>query len=123
MESKLAHRDDLPMDVVAQLEAKMAELYPGYKVVFAGDAPAHKQPDMADFLKAIEERAERSLAEGICIDCGAKMPNYHPDQPDWIHAQGWHYFTQTGTEQFMGWQCEKCDAADKDGTPRTVKLD
>lgn len=123
MDNKLAHRDDLPMELVKELQEKMAELYPGLKVVFAGDAPADQQPDMTEFFKAVEIRAARSFADGTCIDCNALMVNYDPDNDDWKPDEGWGKFTRMGTEEFMGWQCGKCGDADDDGIPRPVNID
>lgn len=123
MDNKLAHRDDLPYDAVKELEDKMAELFPGYKVMFAGDAPADQQPDMTELFKAIEKRAARSFSDGICVDCGSQMPHYDPDNPDWKPWHGWAKFTSVGTEEFMGWQCPACGDAEEDGKPRPVNID
>ncbi len=124
MDNKLAHRDDLPMEVVSQIQEQMNELFTGYKVVFAGDAPANQQPDLTSFFAALEKRAAMSFADGTCIDCGAKMPDYDPDNDDWQPMKGWGKFTRVGSEEeFMGWQCFACSQADEKGIPRPVNLD
>lgn len=123
MDNKLAHRDDLPMEVVAELEKQIGELYPGLKVVFAGDAPAQDQPDMAKLLEALDKKAARSFSDGSCIDCGAIMPHYNPDDSDWVPAKGWGSFGRVGTNEFMGWQCPKCDYEESDCIPRPINLD
>ncbi len=123
MDNKLAHRDDLPYEVVAEMQEKMQKLFPGFKVVFAGDAPAQDQPDMTQFFTALEKRAARSFADGTCIDCNALMPYYEPDNPDWVPQDGWGRFTRVGTDEFMGYICPKCDHEDNKGIPRPVNID
>lgn len=117
-----AHRDDLPMDVVEDLEKKLQELYPGYKVVFAGDQPGGPPLELNDAYKAFQKMADKSLLNGTCIDCGKQMPDYDPQREDWDKAPGWSYYTNTGNGEFMGWQCPECDAEEQDGQPRQINL-
>lgn len=109
---KLPHRDDVPMDVVAQMEAAIRAHHPDAEIVFAGDSSkpeiiAHAKMLMAEAAK----KGEESLEHGTCIDCGAQMPGYEAmGTDDWKPAKGWRHFT--AGESFMGWQCPDCDAKD-----------
>lgn len=114
------HRDDVDNELVAEIEKTFAELYPGYKVVFAGDEPGGASPRTEALLAALQDKANRSLAEGTCIDCGAKMPDYRPTDDDWDAPDGWGYFSNG--DDFGGWQCPKCDREEQDGLPRPLKL-
>lgn len=109
------HRDDLDMDVVAEIEAQFKETMPGYKVVFAGD---HPETELPEGLKKLQEAMEHALANGLCFDCGIKMPNW-PDGPesmpdDWRPADGWRWFTDAATKEVVQWQCPECDAKEQD---------
>lgn len=126
LNDRLLHRDDLPFEVVEELEKQLAEKYPDRKIVFAGDAPEGSLPP--EFTGAVEKTMQRfaeSVAGGLCIDCGAAMPNYPEMQTimddgfpeDWQPADGWYHF-EDARGAIMGWQCPACDAAedeDEDG--------
>lgn len=112
-EPKLVHRDDMDMDVAEEMVARMQEMFPGFKVVFAGD-----QPDLPDEVKQaaidLEAHMKEARESGKCIDCGAQMPNFPPtgDIDKWEPPEGWRFFT--GPEgRLQAWQCPACDAAEE----------
>src|SRR5436309_6376234 len=94
-ESKLLHRDDLPMDVVEEIEAAFAKLHPGCKITFAGDHPGELPQELKEGLEEFERKMRSSLMEGRCTDCGIQMENWAgADMPDdWQPAKGWKFFT------------------------------
>jgi len=63
-ESKLIHRDDVPMDVAEELVTKLKELHPGMKVVFVGDVPTDEQ----DNNKGVETAKvlSKAMKNGVC---------------------------------------------------------
>jgi hypothetical protein len=111
---KHAHRDDLPPELLQTLEAA----FPGMQVVCAGDMPTNASGElperMKEMLAAIEASHQKSIAYGLCIDCGSEMPGYNIDDDDWQPAEGWRHFTQgEGDEtEIVAWQCPACDAAE-----------
>lgn len=114
MPDNLVHRDDVPPEALQQLQ----EQYPDFKIVCAGDQPEGSLPeDLQAAIKELEARHRKSLDEGSCIDCGAKMPNYPPttdaEWDAWELPEGWRYFSDSyGPTAF---QCPACDAKDGDG--------
>lgn len=111
-EPNLIHRDDLDMEVVEGVTAKLQEMFPGMKVVFAGD-----EPDIPEDVKRaaleIEAHMHKTLMEGQCTDCGKQMPNFPPDSDDWEPAEGWCCFSGPDGE-IAAWQCPECDVAEDD---------
>lgn len=108
-----AHRDDVDPDVLKGLEDK----FPGMKILCIGDYPPETIPDeVKRVLKTLQEKHERSLALGVCIDCGKQMPNYPTPESgvseEWEPSDGWTFFSQGEgeNEQIVCWQCPKCDA-------------
>ena len=104
---KPIHRDDLPFEVVEQIEQALKEAHPDKKLVFAGDTG---DPDDIAEAERIHiqfaERGRKSFQEGFCVDCGTTMPNYN-NAP----AEGWaHLEDQEGV--FMGWVCPSCHNSD-----------
>lgn len=115
--SDLIHRDDIPMDVVAEIEKQFAESHPGMKVVFAGDHAGELPPEMAAVMAEIEDRQMAMLAGGLCMDCGAAMPNWADfEKEDWRPSPGWKHFTSGEGEssELVGFQCPACDAKESE---------
>lgn len=106
------HRDDIDASDMAEIEKLLAEQYPGMKIVCAGDAPGELPPDVAAMMQQVERAHMESLANGTCIDCGAKMPDYDIERGDWNPPEGWAWFYEHGTKNIAAWQCPACDAKD-----------
>lgn len=106
------HRDDIPMDVMEQIESQLHGLFPGFKVVCAGDIPSDELPaELGELHKAFVE----SIVNGLCIDCGEKMPNYDPDNEDWQPEDGWQVLADMN-DQPQCWQCPNCDAKENESS-------
>ncbi len=113
----MTHRDDLSPELLQNLE----ELFPGMKIVCAGDLPDDKLPaEVLEQLAKIKENNLQSMAKGLCIDCGAKMPGYpelgEETPNDWSPAPGWTWFEEDG--EMCAWQCPACNKAE---TPKTTE--
>lgn len=108
----LVHRDDIPMDVMQAFEAHIAEKFPGFSVVCAGDIADRLPPELLEKLQQFEEKKLKSLVHGDCLWCGAHMPNYPDDASDfpegWSPAEGWGLMKDQNDEP-MGWECPDCD--------------
>jgi hypothetical protein len=110
-EEKLIHRDDMDYEDVAAIEAQFSELFPGMKVVFAGDNPAGLPPEIAEQMAALRLKMDHDLFHGLCRDCGAVMPNFTDvGREDWSLADGWRWFSDQATGEIAQWQCPECDA-------------
>jgi len=111
--ARLAHRDDMPYEVVEAMERVLAEQFPGMKLTFAGDVPGGPPPEILAKIARVEARLQRLLREGRCIECGVQMPD-PPSKDmseDWRPADGWCWFTNE-EDQVAAWQCPQCDADD-----------
>jgi hypothetical protein len=117
--SEPLHRDDVDLETVQHLEELFAKLYPGHKIVFAGD---HPDDENNQAIAEINAAFERSLVTGTCVDCGAQMPDYHPEQEHWQPATGWRNFRNIKTGEIEAWQCPACDQQEQDGEPRPFPL-
>lgn len=107
------HRDDLPMELVEQLEKELAEKFPGVKLVCVGDVPGEMPPEIQALIDEANQKQYESLCHGTCFDCGAKMPDY-PDNfqeipDDWRPPAGWKVLTEVGSGAPAGWICPPCD--------------
>jgi len=110
---KFLHRDDLPMDVVAEIEKRLSEEVPGIKVIFAGDHENNLSPELLEAAKAFEREHERLFCEGRCLDCQVQMDNWSDvDKEEWQPPAGWRHFKNGDGEDadICGWQCPACDA-------------
>lgn len=105
------HRDDLPMELVSEIEKHFAETHPGMKVVFAGDAPGGVPDHVKNAIDALERRSVESLALGKCFYCGKQMEDYpEEDFPDeWQPPEGWGLVSDIATHKPAGWECPDCD--------------
>ena len=112
----LIHRDDIDMNQVENLEEFFAEKFPDMKIVFAGDQPEDELPErMKEQLILLQEKHDKSLCNGTCIDCNKEMENWPPPEDDkeldnWAPSEGWNWFTQPNSEIPMCWICPECDA-------------
>lgn len=114
----LVHRDDLPPELIEELESR----FPGMTIACAGDARGPLPDKVADAHKAMELLHEKSIVMGLCVDCGAKMEGYPPDDfEEWQLPKGWRYFTNITDGTPMCFQCPACDAADGEG-PQVIDL-
>lgn len=110
---KPIHRDDIDSDAMAAIEAHFAEMFPGMKVVCAGDMQGETPDGLRSAMESVERAHAESLALGKCIDCDAVMPGYDGfSAEDWKPAEGWTWFVdQDGCIQ--AWQCPSCDQKDR----------
>lgn len=116
---KKVHRDDLSPEMLAELEAA----FPGKRIRCAGDWPeGTAPPEIQQAFEALVARHRQSLAEGTCLDCGAKMPGFPPEDWDtWRPPAGWAWFEDSHGEP-TAWQCPTCDRRDGEG-PRFVEVE
>lgn len=121
---KPAHRDDLPFEVVEQIEAAFAKIAPGFKVQFLGDHPGEMPADLKEKLEGFEQRIHEAFVEGRCMDCGKKMPGEWPpaDEDKWEVPEGWHYLTQPNGDP-LGFSCDECDSSIPTLTDNTDALE
>lgn len=103
---KLPHRDDASDELLKTLE----ELFPGFKIVFAGDLPEDQASDIKEILENLKDMHRQSLVNGECLDCGKKMPGW----PEVKLAEGWNYFTELNEKEPTAFICPECDAAEED---------
>lgn len=105
---KLPHRDDASDELLNDL----AEKFPGFKIVFAGDNENSLPQETLDAIKLLDEMHENSLNNGSCIDCGAQMPGW-PEIS--VITEGWKYFTEVGEDDPIAYICPACDEAEEEG--------
>lgn len=111
---QLIHRDDLPFEIVEELEEKFADLFPGMKVRFAGDLPDGEVPqNVLDALAAINQKHDTSLVSGSCLDCGRTMPGFDLDEDEFDLPPGWRIFNGDNGEP-CAFQCPECDTEDNE---------
>lgn len=109
MEIRPINRDDVPPELLEQFEKMANEA--GFKVICAGDIPGELPPEIQEAMNVLQKRHDDSMMNGTCLDCGANMPNYPPDNDDWEPAEGWTWFTSN--DSIIAWQCPDCDAAEQ----------
>lgn len=105
------HRDDLDADVAEEAVRALQEMYPGMKVVFAGDAPGGPPPEIQEKIDAIDKHMTDSLVKGQCFDCGLPIPNWPPpddDSEDWKLSEGWSYYNAPNNTAPGFFICPKC---------------
>lgn len=96
------------MDVAEGIVEEFQKMYPGAKVVFAGDS---SDPDAVKVQEEVNQALMMMLASGQCMDCGKVMPDWPGKDmsDDWQPAKGWKHFNDLSGE-ICGWQCPECDA-------------
>lgn len=104
------HRDDMDMEEVASIEAYFQELYPGTKLVFAGDNPERVPKEVLDSVSRILAKHRRSLEEGFCVDCGRTIDGYCGFRK---LPEGWAVYVDqvSGKPEFL--VCDQCDDANE----------
>ena len=111
---------DLPPEVAQGITEKLQGMFPGFEVHFLGDLkPGDVPQELVE--KAVEKAAamaakqEQALRNGLCIDCGKKIPNWPPTSPDWDLPDGWAWFSEgEGVHKHVvAWQCPECDKAER----------
>lgn len=111
MSDELIHRDDLPMELLEQIQASFPE---GVKLICAGDLP-FLPPGFKEMLEAEQEKRELAFSEGRCTDCGAIMPDWPPrEDDDWDITPGWRWFTDHAGDP-VALQCPACDEKEEKG--------
>jgi hypothetical protein len=116
------HRDDIPFEVIEEIERTLKEQHPGFKIICAGDT---NDPEL--IAKAEEQHnrlieiARLSQKNGTCVDCGAVMPDYPERCQTQELADGWAYLADPG-KQFMGWLCPACRDSDGSKEVRPIFL-
>lgn len=111
----LIHRDDLPYPVVEGLEAFFKEKFgPNVKVRFAGDNPEAIPPEIRKELlrvaAAFRAQAARSIVDGVCAECGVKIPTEWPPQAGSKIPKGWACYYDVATDVPSMLVCPKCEA-------------
>lgn len=97
----MIHRDDINFEDAEALIKHMQELFPGKKIVFAGDAPELPE-GLAQEIKEFEASIDAELHQGLCHDCGAKIPGtWPPDSDDFELPEGWRIQPLIGSETML----------------------
>ncbi len=114
MTMKPAHRDDIPPEVIEEMERR----FPGMKIVCVGDRPVGSDPSEADeAIGKLEQDMARSLCEGVCLNCGKQMPGFPQCEEDWDAWQppkGWGWIEDSDGNP-MHWECPECHKKLDDG--------
>lgn len=85
----MPHRDDIPMEVAEGIVKHLQELMPGYKVVFAGDAPIDQQLEMAPQFQNFTDAVNKAFVDGGCFYCGKKLPGWPDSLEDDAAWEAW----------------------------------
>ena len=105
---KPAHRDDVPPELLEELQRR----FPGFKIVCVGDKPTNDPRDEGDeAFERLQAAMDKSLCEGLCLDCGKQMPGFPQTDEDWDEFQppkGWRDYKGFDGEP-SHWQCPECD--------------
>lgn len=108
--SRDIHRDDLDMDLVNAIEEAFGEMFPGKKLVFAGDLPEGELPDeMKNFEKKLIDHYNDATCQGKCGDCGKQMKNWPPVGDNWDIDDNWSYIMDSKQELIINFICDECD--------------
>lgn len=104
-----AKREDFPEEVADELEAYLKEMFPGMEVKFLGDNPdVELPPRIVAGMDQLEAKMEETLMNGLCYDCGKKIPGEWPPTESGPLPEGWGYFsTPSGEPMFL--VCPECD--------------
>lgn len=92
-------------DALRIAKEKLKEMFPEMEIV----------DNLTDGEELFGDTFQKSVEEGLCIQCGKKMPNYIDwDWPDekkdaWDMAEGWHYYKDEENDVVMAWQCPECN--------------
>ncbi len=112
---KPVKREDLPEEGVNKIIEELQKLHPGMEVKFAGDEEeesGEEDIELGIFLAALKGKHERTLGEGVCLDCGKKVPcNWPPDEGEF--PEDWSMFFgmgEGGEEELQFIVCPECDA-------------
>ena len=115
----MLHRDDIDADVAEKMIKELQEKHPGCKVVFAGDmptnAPAYLIKKAEEMKEKLKQKAAQALIDGVCYDCGTKMPcEWPPDDEDdpndeWTLPDGWSIYGSVGDDDCGLLICPDCD--------------
>jgi len=102
-------KGDLPPDAEKELIQEIEAKHPDAEVIFVGDADRSSlPPEVQKILSGIEERMRLSLLNGVCYDCGERMPGPWPPESDRA-PDGWGYLVDTdGCPMCI--ECEKCES-------------
>lgn len=116
-EEELLHRDDFDMDDIKKLEDGI-----GNKVHFAGDlSPDAFGGAIGAAIRIIEERMSHSISEGVCLDCGKRIPVDWPPKDDTFKLpKGWATFHKAkgDTRVPQAIQCDQCNEKEGGATDR-----
>ncbi len=111
----LIHRDNLPNELIGDLEKR----FPGFKIACVGDAPEGSlPPEVKEQLTNSKREMDERFFNGICEDCGVRMPNFPKGKEDlaedWHPAEGWRHFSDSQTHEPIAWQCPDCDKKEEE---------
>lgn len=106
----MIHRDDIDYDVIQQLEKEFEELYPGCKIVFAGDHEENLTPEIKKLIDRLNKQLKKDLEAGVCCDCDEKIPNFSKEN---IPAN-WVKYEDVSSKEIVSIQCPACQQKEKD---------
>jgi hypothetical protein len=113
---ELARRDDVPMEVIEELE----KLFPGCDIKFAGQFSDADQQEIQELFPAQDvAEEEKKLVLGLCVDCGKKIPGeWPPVSDDYQFPLGWCLFSDIVTDLPAALQCPECDEKEEQSGTR-----
>ena len=102
---KPAKKEDIPPEVVQEIEAQLNAMCPGMEVRFMGDED-EVPPRIVSEMDQLEASMRDSIFNGTCIDCGAKIPGDWPPNEGPL-PKGWAFYSEDDTPIFL--TCPDCD--------------
>jgi hypothetical protein len=122
---KPLHRDDIDMDIAEEITYKLSEMFPGFKIAFAGDVPEAEGDEVNENVELLNKKFEDSLNKGICFDCGRQMDKVPQNEKEieQKRKEGWGTLGSFGDDTITAWICPKCENEEwEDGEIRKVEF-
>ena len=104
----MIHRDDMPDKLLEKLE----ELFPGMKILFAGDQPEGSLSfETKRAIAGLQQMADLSSKTGKCIHCGKSMAEKFYKDGKWDLEPGWTRVGHIGEGGMPYYLCPSCETS------------